>query len=488
VRALRFQLPLVRSTGFVALLLIALILVVQYVGAWYGLEMVTISKEDELEKHLMDLGEVALPILRDAAAEILDVVNLTQTEATQPESPMTEAIERELVGLDALLRAPFEEFVQRGRLRSMSLLDRSGRVLMSTSDRHPFLSRFDFIEIDHEAFSAALQGRSAGSPAYQAETSPLKRVYTAVPSQAGGEPIAVICFTAGRDYLGQLEALAKNFRLLSVISTICVGLVGGLFYRLLVRQRRYERQVAHADRLTSLGSLAAGFAHEVRNPLEIISASTQDLEASLRRQGQVPPDLIEGCRDILDEVDRLNRLVNQFLQYARADAPAGAGETVAVAPCLRSALALLRRRAEQAGVALEVVEEPGSGEAVAAIGEDNLRQIALNLAMNALQAAPSGGRVQIGLAAEARQVRIAFLDSGPGVPSAMRSRIFDPFFTTREGGSGLGLSIAHQLAARVGGQLTCEDQAGWGGCFVVRLPRARREERLAPAAVPSTAH
>jgi signal transduction histidine kinase len=94
--------------------------------------------------------------------------------------------------------------------------------------------------------------------------------------------------------------------------------------------------------------------------------------------------------------------------------------------------------------------------------------------MNAVQAAPEGGVVRVQAEADSLRVRVRVRDSGPGVPRALRSRIFDPFFTTRDGGSGLGLSIAHQLAQAAGGRIDCLDppRGSRGACFLLTLPKA----------------
>ena len=272
--------------------------------------------------------------------------------------------------------------------------------------------------------------------------------------------------------------------ILSVISTISVLLIGLLVYRLLVRQRRFEQRAAHADRLSSLGSLAAGFAHEVRNPLQIITACAQDLERSLGQEPHSSVEAAESCRDIQDEVDRMNRLVNQFLQYSRPDTPTDK-RSARLALCLESAVGLLKHAAEKRGISIIWSAASIDSELTVAIEPDALRQIVLNLMLNAIQASPDDGRVDVHAEGEPKQVRLIIRDEGSGVPETIRFRIFDPFFTTRAEGSGLGLSIAHQLAVRAGGKIECEDRpSGRGASFVLTLPRPAHER---PAAAPVTA-
>jgi signal transduction histidine kinase len=268
-----------------------------------------------------------------------------------------------------------------------------------------------------------------------------------------------------------------------MVSAALVLSVGLLVYQLLVRQRKFERQVAHQDRLSSLGSLAAGFAHEVRNPLEIISACTEDLERSLAGRPGLAADAIESCRDIMEEVDRLNRLVGQFLAYARPTASGGDLQSAPADECVASVAGMLRHVAEKRRV---IVESSFSGDGARTrtrLDGGALRQVLINLTLNAIQATPSGGLVRLSGAVEGRNLRLIVEDSGPGIPPAIRGKIFDPFFTTRDDGSGLGLSIAHQLVVRSGGRLECDDRPlGKGARFTVTLPLTERPPMATVAA------
>lgn len=534
---------LFRSPGLPVALGIALILAVQYGAAWYGLEMVKISKESEFNRHLADLGKLAEPQLRYTALEIIDLAETAETQAWRlardedaldaadksgpsdeaddggSEPGIGEAAMLYEASLDRVLLEPFEEFLAQARLNDLALLDNAGRVLLTAAlisrlntefdpgsrgvdpgaiwPGENLLAGFEFLAFDEAQFESALAGRAADALAYTTDAGPVKRVYVPI-RDTRGETAAVLVMTAGRDYLGQLDVLARNLRVLLFFSTALVLAIGLMFSRLLGRQRIWERQAAHADRLTSLGALAAGFAHEVRNPLEIISASTQDLERSLAEFDGTgaPPDAPETCRDILEEVDRLNRLVSQFLQYSRGGVQAAAGATASVGASVSSAITMLRHRAEKQGVKLDLLADGISGRAddgrngsssatnrgtqgdrsdMATIDADSLRQIILNLTLNAIEATPTGGRIEVAIEESNSEFSIVVTDTGPGIPATQRTRIFEPFYTTRSGGSGLGLSIAHQMAERSGGRLSLIESApGKGACFSLVVPRAPR--------------
>lgn len=482
------RLSLFRSPGSIALLLIALILCVQYGAAWYGIEMARVSKETDFNSHLQVLGEIAQLQLRDPAVELAELAaEIDEQFGEEPGAaaagPAPMAVAEFASGGDTFMRSPFEDFVAKTRLRNLTLLDHGGRVLYRNglADEN-LLAPFDFLEIDREQFDRALHGSLAESLAYSVDSGPVKRVYVPIYDLDGHSIAGVLCLTAGRDYLGTLSKLSQNLRLLSMVSTLLVLIVGLIVYRLVARQREYERRAAHTDRLSSLGSLAAGFAHEIRNPLEIISACTEDLERSLARERASEP--LESCRDILEEVDRMNHLVSQFLQYSRADGAGGAAGSAEIGPSIGSVLAMLRHAAEKKGVTLVWEQAESLNGATVAIADGGLRQIVINLVMNAVEAAPEGGRVELVARLEPRRLRLQVHDDGPGVAPGLRSRIFDPFFTTRAEGSGLGLAIAHQLAARAGGKLICEELPRTSGaCFTLTLPLGRSERTVAREAI-----
>lgn len=466
---------LFRSTGFITIVLILLVLAIQNAGSWYALQILRLSKEEELERHLEDLGrsaQLALgPEVRLALAD--------QLAGQRTEPAAANGIDEDASDFhpSPALVALFDGFAARSRLANLTLLDSEGGVLMGLSNEDDPGEHFEFIDLDREAFDSALQGRSRGSVVHSVRDALIKRVYVPLGKGESGQPEAVLCLAAGRDYLDALARVTRRVRFLSAISTGAVLLIGWFVYGLLARQRRFEQRAAHADRLSSLGTLAAGFAHEIRNPLEIISATTEDLESSLARSPSAPGTAAESCRDILEEVDRLNRLVSQFLQYARADASPVSGGTAQLGEVLTAAISMVRHAAEKRGVSLVLEDANSLGhDSSVSIDGDQLRQVILNLLMNAVQATPERGVVRIETVGTPREAGVRIVDSGAGIPPALRSRIFDPFFTTRPEGSGLGLSIAHQLVSAARGALVAEPTAtGLGASFLVMLPRAPGE-------------
>jgi signal transduction histidine kinase len=233
--------------------------------------------------------------------------------------------------------------------------------------------------------------------------------------------------------------------------------------RLLEENLRLERELAERERLAALGRMAATVAHEIKNPLSAIKSIAQVMreDESLRNEYERDLGLIVG------ETDRLSQSVTQLLSFARRESPAV--QPLSVDELVRSVVDLFRASASEQGVTLDAqvkVEAELAGKSVSA-----LRDALSNLLLNALQATPSGGRVEMVAAATDGELVISVQDSGSGVPVDLRERIWEPFFTTRQRGTGLGLAIVRKRVQEVGGSASLgSPRNGNGAVFHLRIP------------------
>jgi signal transduction histidine kinase len=241
--------------------------------------------------------------------------------------------------------------------------------------------------------------------------------------------------------------------------------------RLHGEKRELSRRAQMAEKLAAVGTMTAGLSHEIRNPLNAAALQLAVLERrihKLAKESQGP--LLEPLRLVGDEIKRLDHILEDFLQFARPrDFQPRA---IQVPTVLTKVLDLLEGDAERRSVTL--VRELNDVPAVRG-DEERLRQVVMNLALNAIDAAGHGGTVRVTCRLEDpgdRDVSIHVDDSGPGVPLEVRDRIFEPFFTTKAQGSGLGLSIVHAIVTQHGGTITIEDAPEGGARFTLRLPRA----------------
>ena len=238
--------------------------------------------------------------------------------------------------------------------------------------------------------------------------------------------------------------------------------------------RDMERRVRRNETLAEVGALAAGIAHELRNGLKPISGSVEVLQRDLKLEGE-SADLMDL---IAVESARLNKFITDLLSYSRERELAL--EPVALEDHLHGLVNTLRLDARcAAGVRVEL--EPGPADARVSVDCEQIRQVWLNLAANALEALGQRGALTVTWVARGTdQVAVEFRDDGPGIPPEDLRRVGEPFFTTKRGGTGLGLAIAQRIVERHGGVLTLESVAGRGTTARVLLPGFA--VALAPAA------
>ncbi|MGH7822534.1 MAG: ATP-binding protein [Candidatus Binatia bacterium] len=285
------------------------------------------------------------------------------------------------------------------------------------------------------------------------------------------------------DRTAELEkALAENRRLLAELQQWSDELERK------VEARSRELAEAHQllvrqDRMAAIGRLAAGVAHEINNPLGILSGFAEGLrdraeDPSLRAHPAFV-DFPEHLRLIRNEVERLQTIVQKFLRFARTRTPRA--EWMDVNDVAREVLTLLGNHALRERKTLEA--DLAEGELPVEADPEQLKQVLLNLALNGLDAVECGGHVWIRTARRNGAGEIRVEDDGPGIPPEVRKRLFEPFFSTKppEKGTGLGLSLCWDLVKENGGELEVAEGGGRGAAFVLRMPLAAPGARRAHA-------
>ncbi len=231
-------------------------------------------------------------------------------------------------------------------------------------------------------------------------------------------------------------------------------------------QNALAARVRHSEKLAAIGTLAAGLAHEIRNPLNGAQLHVTFLERGLKRAGLGDPDTLEAIQVVAEEIKRLGRLVSEFLDFARPK-PLEKKVVSLRALCERAAQ-LVAPAAGSAGVRLEV--DMPTADIALELDASKIEQVLLNLLHNAVEAAVpgSGGTVVIRARRKPREAVIEVEDDGPGLQSP-DAPIFDAFFSTKPQGTGLGLAIAHRIVTDHGGAIDVSSRAG-KTVFRVTLP------------------
>jgi signal transduction histidine kinase len=269
-----------------------------------------------------------------------------------------------------------------------------------------------------------------------------------------------------------------------------VGVVAS--FRNLASLRRLEEQLRRSQHLAALGQMAAGVAHEIRNPLNSVRGFSQLITEKAAQDCAGKGPCAEYGRIIVEEVDRMNRIIQDLLDYSR-----------------QRELTLVSLQVDQ--VLMEVVKEmepqfrtaqvtlrldlPEATVPAAMGNEDKLHQVFRNILLNALQASKAGSevaaRVHVAPAAGAkeggrREIAVEVEDRGEGIPAAYLTRIFDPFFTLKDVGTGLGLSISQKIMDQHGGRIEVKSREGNGSTFAVCLPVPPPDGKPPAPATPAT--
>ncbi|MHB8770286.1 MAG: ATP-binding protein [Syntrophales bacterium] len=274
-----------------------------------------------------------------------------------------------------------------------------------------------------------------------------------------------IDFTAVEGRTIPLEVIATMLR---EEDDAFVGYV--ILFRDMTEIRRLKQEVARSQRLASLGSLAAGVAHEIRNPL----SSIKGFATYFRERYRENPDDRETAETMISEVDRLNRVITQLLEFARPLTMKRIPTSLPVV--IRHALRTVEGQATQKGIRIET--DIPAAPAEIPLDADRMSQVLLNLLLNAVAATDAGGSIGVSLKQQDDgTIRIAIADTGAGIRPEDLPRVFDPYFTTKPSGTGLGLPIVQKIVEAHGGTIHIASEAGKGTTVTLLLPTTSEEER-----------
>jgi signal transduction histidine kinase len=312
------------------------------------------------------------------------------------------------------------------------------------------------------ALRRALRGEAVVSAPYRHRGALLRAGFAPVRDETG-RVLGTVAVELVPAYLPVVSRLGRTLLLIAVATMLAVLLLAAIVVRGAWSAARLERRLSRAQNLAAMGRLTATLAHEIKNPLAIIRGSAQ-------RLGRLDPEARRMADFVVEETDRLSRTVTRYLDFARGSDASGAAETGDAVVALEATLDLLEGELRAREVALE-----RSGRLEAApvtLDNESLKQLYLNLILNALEAMPQGGHLAVRLAERAGRIEVGIADDGAGIPAGTLKRLGSPFFTTRATGSGLGLFMARRLAESAGGELMIQSEVGRGTTCTVRFPKA----------------
>lgn len=417
------------------LLFLALILVVVNGANWFILARATRTLDEQLGSRLITVAHAA-------------VATATPALLLDPE-----------VATDGFVRNQLDRIVESHDLEDIFLVEPDG-VLTYDRDGGDLGERNPFLDLDRVAFRTAAAGTAAASPAIEVHGAWLKAAYAPV-TDWDGSVGAVLGVTAGGGFYAEVPALRRTLAGVSLGSAALVAVLAAVFFGMSRRLARTESALARAETLGAMGMMAAGVAHEVRNPLAIIAGTAERLRT---KYGAGSDDPLFAF--IPEEVERLNRILEGYLRFAQ-DEPLQL-ERCDLRQVVERSGRLVEEDFRERGVALRIA--PGEQPVPARADSRRLQQVLLNLLLNGAQAMPGGGELELQLEARGRHARVRVRDRGAGFSAAALRAAFQPFWTTKEAGSGLGLVLARRIVEAHGGTIAIANREGGGAEVTVDLP------------------
>lgn len=328
------------------------------------------------------------------------------------------------------------------------------------------------LDLDAAEILSAFSGITTQSPIYAAGSYYLTTAYAPLVG-AQGIVTAVLGVEADARFFALLAGFRNSLLLINGLSLIAIVAIALVSMSLARQALRFEQAAARTNTLALMGQMAGAVAHEIKNPLGIIRGAAERLQ---RRYDSGSKD--EEFTYITEEVDRLNRVITNYLSLGTAGGkglkPGHPAELANLQEMISDVVASLAHAAQRQGIKMEMALDhlpPVSGNPV------ELRQVFLNLVLNAVQAQPHGGQIRVSGRPEQKGSRawavIEVADQGPGIPAEDHKRLFEPFFTTKEKGSGLGLFVVRRTVEAHQGTVSVRTQPGAGTTIAIRLPAGR---------------
>ncbi len=448
-----------RPRVFWTLVFIGLLVLVINGTVFYSIRTSRKLLDVELGKRLEGTAQIAALLVRPEHVRALTAA-VRDSAAAVVDSVSDFVVQMDAIEASDRVRESWRRLAEGAEASNVLLLDLNSRVLLRLKE--PFSFERDVLTLDRAALTRAYIGEAAHSPLYEKDRQYLRSGYAPVVDDEGGVVGAVVV-EGGSSAYRPLEAIRTSLLVAAVLASVLIVVIGLGYVRMVGHLNRIEANLRHTDLLASVGQVAAGVAHEIRNPLAVLRGASQRLQ---KHENLNQAQRAELLAMIDEEVGRMGTVVQTFLDLSRR--PKGEDVVFELKPVLDRSLEILRVELDRSKV---TVEYDWEAPQMSMEGDPHaLHHVFLNLALNARDVMPSGGILRVKVQGKRGEARIMFEDTGPGVPKGIRTKIFEPFFTTRATGTGLGLAFVDRIVTEHGGSVTVGSAPAGGALFEIRLP------------------
>ncbi len=317
-----------------------------------------------------------------------------------------------------------------------------------------------FIELDFSAVMLARSGISAYTNLYRFDDIYMKSAYAPITSNED-EVLGILGVEAGATYFDVLRALRDAIIAVDVASILIIMVLGVVFYHQSLSLDRAQAAIIQGENLATMGRMVAGIAHEIRNPMSIIGTAAERLQKKYGSDDEV-------FSYITEEVDRLNDILTGYLNFAKARSQEFRPHPIQ--RIIRRCLMILDP--EILAKSIEVIDRLPERDVMISGDDKRIQQAILNILLNAAQALPDRGTIEISVDDHPKYAIVVVKDNGGGIPRKNLKEVTKPFFTTKEHGSGLGMSIVSAIVEEHGGRLAIESAPGTGTRVLMSIPLA----------------
>ena len=442
------------TLGFIG----ALVLVINGT-VFYSIRTSQALLDVELGKRLEGTAQIAALLVRPEQVRALSAA-VKDSAAAVADSVSDFVVQMDAIEASDRVRASWSRLAEGAEASNVLLVDPASRVLLRLKE--PFSFERDLLTLDEGSLAAALLGEAAHSPLYEKDRQYLRSGYAPVVDEDGAVLGAVVVEGGSRAFR-PLEAVRTSLVGAAIFASVLIVLIWLGYQRTVGHLNRIEENLRHTDLLASVGQVAAGVAHEIRNPLAVLRGASQRLH---RFENLNQAQRTELLAMIEEEVTRMGTVVQNFLDLSRR--PKGDTVECELQPVLERSLEILRVELGRSKVSVD--DQWDAPEMIVEGDPSAMHHVFLNLALNARDVMQDGGKLRVRVQGKKGEARIQFEDTGPGVPKAIRRKIFEPFYTTRATGTGLGLAFVDRIVTEHGGSVTVGSAPSGGALFEIRLP------------------